>query len=244
MMRRWTPVLIAAGLAVASCGGGSDETTLVLAASSLTEAFQEMETAFEAANPDIDIEVAFAGSSSLRLQIDQGAPADVVAVANEQVMTELAGEGHVEVPTDFATNQLVIAAPADASPDVTGPESLADPDLLIGLCAVQVPCGQYAVDALTLAGVEASVDTYEDDVRSLTAKLALGELDAGVVYATDVASRPGDIVVVAPLEGADVRYPIAPLTDAPHADEAAAFVAFVLSAEGQSILEAAGFGPP
>lgn len=237
-------MLLATSMFVASCGTGGDDTVLVLAASSLTDVFQEMETAFETANPDVDIEVAFAGSSALRLQIDQGAPADVVAVANEQVMTELAGEGHVEVSTPFATNRLVIAAPVDGTAEVTGPESLADPDLLVGLCAIQVPCGQYAVDALHLSGVEPSVDTYEDDVRSLTTKLALGELDVGVVYATDVASRSQDITVIAPLPGADVLYPIAPLTDAPHADEAAAFVEFVLSAEGQSILEAAGFGTP
>ena len=80
-------------------------------------------------------------------------------------------------------------------------------------------------------------------MRSLLTKLAIGELDVGVVYATDVASRPDDIVVVAPLD-ADVRYPIAPLIDAPRADEAAAFIEFVLSPEGRSILDAAGFGVP
>ncbi len=244
MIRRWTPLLVAAGLLAGACGGGDDDTVLVLAASSLTDAFQELEVAFERANPGIDIEVAFAGSSALRLQIDQGAPADVVAVANETVMTALAGEGHVSVPTVFATNQLVVAAPTVQTVPIAGAESLADPGLLVGLCAIQVPCGQYANEALTLAGVEPSVDTFENDVRSLTAKLALGELDLGVIYATDVASRPGDLVEVARLDGADVLYPIAPVTDAPRPQDAAAFIDFVLSSQGQAILDAAGFGLP
>lgn len=237
-------MLLAAGLLAGACGGGDDQTVLVLAASSLTDAFGEMEVAFEQANPGVDVDVSFAASSALRLQIDQGAPADVVAVANEAVMTELAGEGHVAVPTVFATNELVIAAPVDGSASISGAESLADPGLLVGLCAVQVPCGQYASEALALAGIEPEVDTFESDVRSLTTKLAIGELDVGVVYATDAASRPDDIEVIGPLDGADVRYPIAPLMDAPHAENAAAFIAFVLSDEGRAVMEAAGFGTP
>lgn len=243
MLRRWTPLLVVAGLVAGACGGSDDDVVLVLAASSLTDVFQDMELAYERANPSIDIELSFAGSSALRVQIDQGAPADVVAVANETVMTELAGEGHVEVPTLFATNHLVVAAAADAAPSITGPDDLADASLLVGLCALQVPCGQYANDALAIAGVVPDVDTFENDVRSLTTKLAIGELDVAVVYATDVAAQPDELVAIAPLDGVEVRYPIARLTDAPRADNAAAFVEFVLSAEGQAILESAGFSP-
>lgn len=244
MVRRWAALFVSAGVVVSGCGAGGDDTVLVLAASSLTDVFEEMAVAYEQGHPGVDVEVSFAGSSALRLQIDQGAPADVVAVANEEVMTELAGEGHVAAPTVFATNQLVIASPADGSSSVSGAESLSDPDLLVGLCALQVPCGRYATDALALAGIVPSVDTYENDVRSLTTKLAIGELDVGVVYETDVASRPDDIVVISRLDGADVRYPIAPLIDAPHAERATTFVEFVLSADGQAILVAAGFGTP
>jgi len=244
MTRRRTSLLLGASLIGVSCGNGDGDTTLVLAASSLTDVFTEMESAFEEANPGTDIEMSFAASSSLRLQIDEGAPADVVAVANDDVMTGLAGEGHVTAATVFATNRLVVVAPADGSVPVLGADSLSDPTLLVGLCAVQVPCGRYAGDALALAGIEPSVDTYENDVRSLTTKLAIGELDVGVIYATDAASRPNDLLVVAPLDGADVEYPIAPLTDAPHAEEAAAFIDFVLSPAGRSILDAAGFGAP
>jgi len=238
------PLLLAACLVGVACGGRDDDATLVLAASSLTDVFTEMAIAYERANPGADIELSFAGSSALRLQIDQGAPADVVAVANEQVMTGLAGEGHVTVPTVFATNRLVVVAPAGGAGSVTGPESLTDPDLLVGLCAIRVPCGEYASEALALAGIEPSVDTYESDARSLTTKLSIGELDVGVVYATDAAARPDELVVVAPLEGADIRYPIAPLTDSPQAEEATAFIEFVLSPAGRAILDAAGFGAP
>lgn len=242
MIGRWTPVLLGAGLLATSCSGGDDATILVLAASSLTDAFEQMELAFEAANPGVDVEVTSAGSSALRLQIDQGAPADVVAVANDQVMTELAGEGHVTSPTVFATNRLVVAAPIENFAAVSSADSLADPDLLVGLCAAQVPCGQYAQDALDLAGIEASVDTFEPDARALTMKLAIGELDVGVIYATDAASRPTDIAVIATLGGEDARYSIAQLTDSPHADEAKLFMDFVLSPAGRAILESAGFG--
>ncbi len=244
MIRRWTPLLIAAGLLAGACGGSDDDTVLVLAASSLTDAFQDLEIGFERANPGVDIELAFAGSSALRLQLEQGAPADVVAVANETVMTALAGEGHVSVPSVFATNRLVVAAPTDQAEPIVGVESLADPDLLVGLCAIQVPCGQYADEALDAVGVKPSVDTFESDARSLTAKLSLGELDLGVVYATDVASRPDDLVEVARLDGAEVIYPIASVMDAPRPEEAAAFVDFVLSEQGQAILNTAGFGQP
>ena len=165
---------------------------LIFAAASLTDAFADLEVAFEAANPDIDIEVSVAGSSALRLQVDQGAPADVIAVANERVMTQLAGEGHVEGFTVFATNRLVVVSSVAESDRVSGPDSLADSGLLIGLCAPQVPCGEYALEALDQAGVKPSVDTEEPDARALTAKLASGELDAGVIYATDAASRAGN----------------------------------------------------
>lgn len=244
MIRGWAPLLVAAGLLAGACGSGDDDTILVLAASSLTDVFEEIEIAFEQANPGMDVELGFAGSSALRLQIDQGAPADVVAVANELVMTELAGEGHVMEPTIFAANRMVVATAADGDERITGPIDLADPDLLVGLCAMQVPCGQYADDALRLAGIAPAVDTYENDVRSLTTKLAIGELDVGVVYTTDVAARPDELVAVASLDGVDVRYPIASVMDASNPDEAAAFVDFVLSPAGQAILEAAGFETP
>lgn len=245
MTRRWTPALLLAGLtATAGCGGGGDDQVLVFAAASLTDVFASLEVAFEAEYPGLDVEVSIAGSSALRLQIDQGAPADVVAVANERVMVELAGEGHVGPSEVFARNSLVIAVPAGNPANVVGPDDLADSELLVGVCAPQVPCGQYALDALSALGISPVPDTEEPDARALTAKIAAGELDVGVIYATDAASRPDDISVVSTLDGVDAVYPIAALMDAPRAEGAALFVDFVLSERGQAVLADAGFGAP
>ena len=244
MRRGWTTLLPVAAVLVAACGADEDDPMLVLAAASLTEVFQELETAYEQANPGEDIELSFAGSGAVRLQIDEGVPADVVALADDVVMTELAGEGHVATSTVFATSGLVVAVPADGTAEVTGIESLADPSLLVGLCAVEVPCGRYASDGLAAAGVDPSVDTFESGARALTTKLALGELDAGVVYTTDVTALDGELVSVAPLDGVEATYPIAALVDAPHPERAAACVAFVLSPEARAILDAADFGTP
>lgn len=244
MTRRWTPVLLLAALATSACGGGDDDHVLVFAAASLTDAFAELEVAFETEHPDLDVQVSIAGSSALRLQIEQGAPADVVAVANERVMIELAGEGHVGPIEVFARNSLVIAVPAGNPANVSGPDDLADDDLLVGVCAPQVPCGEYARDALAALGIDAVPDTEEPDARALTAKLASGELDVAVIYATDAASQPDDISVVTTLDGADAVYPIAAVMDARQADGAELFVDFVLSDRGQAVLAEAGFATP
>ncbi|MFK7920124.1 MAG: molybdate ABC transporter substrate-binding protein [Ilumatobacter sp.] len=244
MTRRWIPALLVGIVAVSACGTGDDDRVLVFAAASLAESFETLETAFETEYPELDIEVNVAGSSALRLQIEQGAPADVVAVANQRVMTELAGEGHVASSQVFATNSLVVAVPIDNPGGVTEVADLTDDELLIGVCAPQVPCGEYANDAATSAGLAIAADSEEPDVRSLTAKLATGELDAGIIYATDAASRPNDVVVVATLDDLQAIYPIGVLTDAPRAAAGALFIEFVLSESGQAVLAEAGFGAP
>ena len=142
-------------------------------------------------------------------------------------------------------NQLQIAVPPGNSAGVTGLADFANAALLIGLCAEEVPCGEFGREALANAGVTPSIDTNEPDVRSLLTKIEADELDAGIVYVTDVQSA-GDAV-----EGIDIpaednvtaTYPIAALTDAGNREVAAAFVAFVLSDEGQEILTSYGFDP-
>jgi molybdate transport system substrate-binding protein len=218
----------------------------VFAAASLTDAFDEVGAAFEEANPDVSIEFNYGASSALREQILAGAPADVFASANTSNMDQVVEAGAATDPEDFVTNQLQIVVPAGNPAGVTGVDDFADADLLIGLCAEEVPCGEFGREALANAQVNPSVDTNEPDVRALLTKVEAGELDAGIVYVTDVMAA-GDAVEGIEIP-ADVNvtatYPIAALSDAGNAEVAAAFVEFVLSDDGQEILESYGFGSP
>jgi molybdate transport system substrate-binding protein len=218
----------------------------VFAAASLTDAFEEVGTAFEAANPDTTIELNFAASSALREQILSGAPADVFASANTSNMDQVVDGGAAEGSEPFVQNQLQIAVPDGNPMGVTGLADFADADLLIGLCAEEVPCGEFGRETLANAGVTPSIDTNEPDVRSLLTKIEAGELDAGIVYITDVQSA-GDAVDGIDIPAEDnviATYPIAALTDAANRDVAEAFVEFVLSDEGQQILASHGFHAP
>ncbi len=219
---------------------------LVSAASSLTDAFAEMEVAFEAANPGVDVVLNLAGSPTLREQVLAGAPADVLAVADPAVMDAVVAAGEVDgAPVVFARNRLVVAVPAGNPAGITGIDDLADEALLVGLCAEGVPCGDLAREALRQAGVVAAVDTEEPNVRALVAKLAEGELDVGITYETDVVAAEGVDGLPLP-DGIDVvaSYPIAALAGAPNPDGAAAFVEFVLGDDGRAILDRYGFGSP
>lgn len=221
-------------------------TITVFAAASLTDAFDEVGAAFEEANPGASVEFNYGASSALREQILAGAPADVFASANTSNMDQVVEADAATNPQDFVTNQLEIVVPARNPGDVAGLDAFANPDLLIGLCAEEVPCGEFGREALANAGVTASIDTNEPDVRALLTKIEAGELDAGIVYVTDVLAA-GDTV-----EGVDIpaddnviaTYPLAALSDATSPEAADAFVEFVLSDEGQSILESYGFGSP
>ena len=128
---------------------------------------------------------------------------------------------------------------------MTGPADLANADLTVVLCATEVPCGAASATLLENAGVTASVDSYEQNVTAVLTKVASGEADAGLVYITDAATT--DEVETVDTEAADAvvnRYPIVALTGAPDSEVAAAFVAFVLSDTGRSVLSGLGFGAP
>lgn len=259
-MRRFLAVLsvaVAAGL-LAGCGGegsgddavagaGADVagTVTVFAAASLTDAFTEVARAFEVANRGVSVELSFAGSSSLREQIREGAPADVFASANESNMAEVIASGEIASSQIFATNRLQIVVPAGNPAGITGLDDFAVDDLLIGLCAEEVPCGEFGRRVLDAAGVVPAPDTNEADVRSLLTKVEAGELDAGLVYVTDVVSGRDVEGIDVPVE-IDVvaRYPIGTVTSSGNPAAAAAFVEFVLGDEGRSILDAFGFGRP
>lgn len=246
-MNRTTLAAIAA-LALAACTGGEggDRTVLVFAAASLSDAFGAIEVAYEEADPGVDVVVNVAGSSTLREQILEGAPADVFASASPAIMDELVAAGAVSgAPRVVATNRLQLAVPAGNPAGVRGLADLADDDLLVGICSAGVPCGGLAREAFALADIEPSIDTEEPDVRALLAKVAAGELDAGLVYETDVLAA-GDTVegVGSPDDlGVSTAYPIALLADASSPELAAQLVAFVRSDAGRSILAEAGFGP-
>lgn len=237
------PALIAA--ACDSGGATAESVILVSAAASLTDAFAEIESAFEAANPKADVVLNLGGSSVLREQILEGAPADVFASADIANMDLVVAGGAASQPHVFATNRLEIAVPLNNPGGVTGIADLANGKLLIGLCASGVPCGDFAQAVLNQAGMTAAVDTYEPNSRALLTKIESGDLDAGMVYVTDVAASESVTGIEIP-EGVNVTaaYPIAATNGGASPAGAAAFVAFVLSTDGQAILARHGFGAP
>lgn len=259
MRHRTTASLLIIGCALAACAApvaspsppaGESELegeVLVSAAASLTDAFAEVEAAFEEANDGVDVVLNLGGSSALREQILEGAPADVFASANASNMEQVADAGEVAGEAQiFVSNMLVIAVPAGNPSGITGLDDFANDELLIGLCAEDVPCGDFGCTALENAGVSPAIDTNEPDVRALLTKIELGELDAGITYATDVLSTEGAVEAIDIPTDVNVvaEYPIAALAGAPNPDAAAAFVEFVLSDEGQAILADHGFASP
>jgi len=238
------PALLALTLAVAGCSSSGADPLLVSAAASLTDAMNEMAEAYESAS-GTEVVLNFAGSSSLREQILAGAAVDVYASADISNMDPLASAGLVAKYRIFATNRLQIAVPIDNPAEVTGLEDLANPALFVGLCALEVPCGSYGMEAFAIAGVVPSVDTYETDVRALLTKVREGELDAGLVYATDVASDALVTGVDVPEEhNVLVSYPIAAISTSANPEAATGFLEFALSGAGRAVLSRYGFSIP
>lgn len=268
------PVLgLAAGVAglllLAGCGGteqpgapgdGPDLSgeLSVLAAASLTEPFTELASQFESEHPDAEVRLAFDSSATLAEQVTQGAPADVLATADEPTMAVAVDAGATDGdPQVFATNRLVLVVPAD---NPAGIESLPDLDGDVDyvVCVASAPCGALARDLLADAAVTAPPASEEVDVKAVLSKVQLDEADAGLVYASDaVAAGAGVSQVETSAGGPDgpddtgdpdgtalTRYPIARVAEAPEPDLAAAWVDLVTSPAGRDALTAAGFGPP
>jgi molybdate transport system substrate-binding protein len=252
---RIVTVLTAAALALAGCGDTAGEaagdkpsgTVVVFAAASLKESFTAIGKEFEAANPGVKVTFNFGASSTLAQNITQGAPADVFAAASPATMKTVttAGDAAGE-PAVFVRNQLQIAVPTGNPAKVTGLPDFAKADLKIALCAKQVPCGAAADKAFAAAGITPKPDTLEQDVKATLTKVVLGEVDAALVYRTDVRAA-GDKV-----EGVDFPeatkaindYPIVTLKEAPNAAAARTFVDFVRSEQGRAALTKAGFTAP
>ncbi|WP_029434186.1 molybdate ABC transporter substrate-binding protein [Blastococcus sp. URHD0036] len=224
--------------------GGLSGTLTVFAAASLTDVFTDLGDQLEADNPGLDVQFNFAGSSALATQITQGAPADVFASANTSQMTVVTDAGLADGdPEVFASNVLEIAVPEGNPADVTGLADFGREELTLAVCAPEVPCGAAAEDVFAAAGITAVPDTQEEDVRAALTKVELGEVDAALVYATDVTAAGDSVEGIEFPEADDAvnTYPVCVLTDAPNAAAAQAFVDLVLSDEGQAALADAGF---
>ncbi|MGW5682972.1 molybdate ABC transporter substrate-binding protein [Nonomuraea sp. NPDC003754] len=236
----------AAPAATASAAGGEATTVTVFAAASLTGTFTELGKAFEAAHPGTTVKFNFGSSATLAQQITAGAPADVFAAASPATMKTVTGAGLAGAPATFVRNKLEIAVPADNPAKVDDLKDLTDAKVKVALCAEQVPCGAAAVKALDAAGLKVTPVTLEQDVKATLTKVELGEVDAALVYKTDVIASGGKVRGI-PFPEADKAindYPIAALSKAPAPGPAKQFVDLVLSAEGKGVLTKAGFEAP
>lgn len=247
---------------VAGCGGGSgggrqeeDASTLtVLAASSLTDAFGELETTFEEQNQGVDISMSFASSSDLLAQIQQGAPADVFASADEAKMETALEEGLVEEPRIFARNLPMVIVPTENPAGIQEFQNLGEVDAQLVLAEDKVPIAEYTKEVLANANSEYGdgfdqsvldkIASREANVRASANRVALGEADATFVYASDVTEDVRERVRVVEIpENLNVLaiYPIAPIEGSPNSELAEEWIVFVLGDEGQSVLERYNF---
>lgn len=237
---------------------GQERRTLVIfAASSLTEAFEEIGGSFEAANPGVEILFNFGGSSTLAAQLSEGAPGDVFASANTRQMRVVQQSGRVEgEPRTFARNRLVLITPADNPAQIVSLRDLANPEVKLVVAAPEVPVRTYTDVMLSrLTYLPTYGETYrdavldnivseEDNVRQVFLKIALGEADAGIVYQSDVTPSSADQVTVIPIPrvvNSLATYPIAVLRENANPELSEAFVNYVLSSEGQETLSRWGF---
>lgn len=239
------PLLISASCGSDQSGAGDKSTLTVLAASSLTEVFTELAETFEQDHPGVDVTLTFDSSSTLAEQVVQGAPADVLATADEATMADVTDEGLAATePVAFAQNVLVLATPPDDPGGVAKVTDLGD-DVAYAVCVPEAPCGAASAELLGIVGVHAEPVTEEDNVRDVLTKITAGEVDAGLVYASDAQAAGSDVRVV-PVRAADRVLNsdvVAPLSDAADADLAREWVDLVTSETGQQVLSDAGFLP-
>jgi molybdate transport system substrate-binding protein len=234
------------GSPASGSSGAASGAITVFAASSLKEAFTTIGKQFEAANPGAKVTFNFGPSSTLATQITQGAPADVFAAASTKAMDTVVSGGAASGPQTFATNTMEIATPAKPTVAVTSLADLAKPSVKVAVCQKDVPCGVAADKLFTQNNLAVTPVSQEVDVKAVLAKVTLGEVDAGIVYVTDVKAA-GDKVVGVTIpadQNVTTKYPIAAVTASSQGATAAAFVAYVLSPAGQQVLATAGFAAP
>lgn len=242
-------LLLLAGCSSSATGssganGGPSGSINVDAASSLTEAFDTIKVRFEAAHPGVTVSITYGASSELATQIGQGASVDVFASASEKNMTQL-GDQAVR-PADFAANTLEIAVPAANPAHITALADLARAGVKVAVCDPAVPCGAVAQQVLRNVKISVQPAASLADVKSTLAAVESGEVDAGLVYVTDVRAAKGKVkgIPIPDAVDASTTYPIAVLKGAHDAALARAFVDYVRSAAGRSVLTADGFRQP
>lgn len=247
---------IMVALSACSAPAAESQSLTVFAAASLTDAFEEIGRSFAEAHPGVDVVFNFAGSQSLRTQIEQGSQADVFASANSKEMDTLVIGKFVSSgsPRVFLANQLVVILPANNPAGLGELADLARGELKLVFAAKEVPVGNYSLQVLdkleTALGdgfkekVLANVVSYENDVKQVVAKVQLGEADAGIVYLSDTVAAPELQKIEIPKElNVLAEYPLAMLSQSKNPELAQAFIDYVLSAEGQAILQTWGFLP-
>jgi molybdate transport system substrate-binding protein len=256
--RRRLPLAIAALLALTGAACGDDEgaagpasgprgSITVSAASSLTEAFTALGERFEAAHPGTNVEFNFAASSELVTQIEQGAPVDVFASADEESMDRIVEAGRNDgTPFVFARNRLAIAVERGNPKSIATLADLAEPDLVVVLCAEAVSCGAYTAAVLDRAGVRVVPKSYGESVKATLTPVELGEADAAIVYATDVRSGEGvDGVAIPDPLNVTATLPVVALAGSDNPALAAAWVGYVTSpTAGRVLADDYGFLAP
>ena len=238
----------ASGTASSSASAGAEKATgkvTVLAAASLQGAFEEIEKTVEKDNPGLDITFDFQGSQDLVSSLAGGNSADVLATANNSTMKDAADQKLVGDQTEFATNVLTLIVPKGNPKNVTGLDSSLDGANLV-ICAPEVPCGEATQTLATELGVTLNPVSEEQKVTDVRGKVESGEAQAGIVYTTD-AAKAGDKVeaIALPANSVINHYPIALTKSAANPQAAQAFIDYVLSPEGQKVLQDTyGFGAP
>lgn len=265
VLRRSVPIVAGLALALAGCSSstttGAPSTTsaaatttavpitgslTVLAASSLTGAFNAAKTTLTAASPSLTLDYNFAGSNTLVAQIMQGAPADVFASADTKNMQKLVDAGLVNAPVNFAKNKLEIAVAPGNPKNITSLADLAKPGVSVVLEAAGVPAGDYTRQVLAAKNITVTPKSLETDVKSAVAKVTSGEADATVVYVTDVGAAGSTVagVTIADADQPSITYPIAVVKATKNPAGAQAFVDSAVSGSVQKALETAGFLAP
>lgn len=224
-------------------GGALSGSITVLAASSLTDTFTTLADQFKSTHPSVSITFSFGASSDLATEIQQGNPADVFASASTKTMDQI-GDAAVQ-PRNFATNTMEIATPPGNPKGIKSVDDLAESGTKVAVCDFAVPCGTVAKQVFDNAKITVHPTASEQDVKSTLTVVEGGEVDAGVVYVTDVKAAGSKVTgVEIPADvNATTTYPISVLKDSENSALAQAFVEYVLSADGQKVLRNAAFAP-